>query len=140
MMIERKQVVVAMAALLLLFNQTGLHTLIFTEPSCIADLLKELSTSRILHHNTKLCRSQNYLSELNDVWMTKRSVVYDFPCHILINLVAAVDVFGGDKLFGLFVPHKPGHPKIPRSNILDNLVLFHFLCLISSTFALGVNE
>lgn len=43
-----------------------------------------------------------------------------------MHLNAAVDVFHGDELFGLFVPHKPGHPEIPRSYILDKFILFHF--------------
>lgn len=48
------------------------------------------------------------------------------------DLKAAVDVFHGDELFGLFVPHKPGHPEIPRSYILDKFILFHFYLFLLS--------
>jgi len=41
------------------------------------------------------------------------------------NLLTTLDVFHGNKLLGLLVPHEPGHPKIPSSQILDSLILFH---------------
>jgi len=41
------------------------------------------------------------------------------------NLLATLDVFHGNKLLGLLVPHEPSHPKIPSSQILDSLILIH---------------
>ena len=41
------------------------------------------------------------------------------------NLKATLDVFHGNKLLGVLVPHEPGHPKIASSQILDSLVLIH---------------
>lgn len=41
------------------------------------------------------------------------------------NLLATLDVFHGDELLGLLVPHEPSHPKIAGPQILDLLVLIH---------------
>ena len=51
------------------------------------------------------------------------------------DLEAAVDVFHGDELFGLFVAHEPGHAEIAGSYILHQLVLFHFYVLIEEAEA-----
>lgn len=48
--------------------------------------------------------------------------------------MATLDVLHGNEFFGIFVSHKPSHPKIPRSYVLHKLILLHFLSFFEFFF------